>query len=130
LAAGIAVRCGQRLGNLGPGAETGIDQPAGFQPIKRLAVKFGPLGLDDRRAVNGQPQPIDVLEDAIDEFGSASARVQILDPQAKLAPARPRMGMAQDGRKGMAEMEAAGRRRGETCDFQDSLHGKGDRGDS
>ncbi len=35
-AAGVAVRRGQRLGDLGAGAEAGIDQPVGLQPVERL----------------------------------------------------------------------------------------------
>jgi hypothetical protein len=77
-----------------------------------------------------EAEPFEILENAIDELRTAAARVQILDPQPELAGAGPRTGMAQYGRIGMAQVEPARRRGRETCDLQDSLHGKGDRGDS
>ena len=129
-AAGVAVRRGQRLGDLGAGAETGIDQPVSLQPVERLLVKLGPLGLDDRLAIDRQPEPIEILENAVDKLRPAAAGVEIFDPQQEFAAARPGMGMTEHRRKGMAEVQPSRGRGGETCDLQDSLHDKGDRGNS
>ena len=86
--------------------------------------------LDHRLAIVGQAQPLQILENAVDELRAAAAGIEILDPQAELAAAGPRMGMAQHRRIGMAEVEPSRWRGGETCDLQDSLHAKGDIGDS
>ena len=53
----------------------------------------------------GEPEPGQILENAVDEIRAAAARVEILDPQQELAPAGARMGMAQRGRKGMAQVQ-------------------------
>jgi len=100
------------------------------QPTQGLTVKRRPLGLDNSLAVPADAEPFEVLEDAIDKFRPAATGIEILDPEAELAAARAGLRMAQNGRIGMPEVEAARRRRGETCDLQDSLHDKGDRGDS
>lgn len=124
------MRGGQRLGDVGAGAKAGIDQALFPQPTQGLTVKRGALGLDDRLTVPADAEPFEVLENAVDKFRPAAAGVEILDPEAELAAARPGLDMAQNGRIGMPEVEAARRRRGETCDLQDSLHDKGDSGDS
>jgi len=129
-AAGIAMRGGERLGDVGPGAEAGIDQPLLLQPLQRLGVQRRAFRLDDRLAVEANAEPVEIFKDAFNEFRPAAAGIQILDADPEFSAAGPRMGMTQRRRKGVAQMEPAGRRGGETCDFQDSLHGKGDRGDS
>jgi hypothetical protein len=117
--------CGQRLGDVGAGAEAGIDETLLLQPIQRIGIEGGPPGLSDRLAVVGEAKPGEVLENAGDELRAASAGIEILDSDEKPAAAGARMGMAQRRRKGMAKMQSAGRRWGETCDLQDSLHDKG-----
>ena len=76
------------------------------------------------------PEPVQILEDPVDKLGTAATRIEIFDPEAERPAAGARVRVAHQGRIGVAEMEAPGRRRGETCDLQDSLHDKGDRGDS
>ena len=95
-----------------------------------MLVKIGPLGLENWLAVPLEAEPGQVLEDPVDELRPAAAGIEILDPQPELAAAGPRPCMAQRRRIGMAQVQPAGRRGGETCDLQDSLHAKGDRGDS
>jgi hypothetical protein len=124
------MRGGQGLGDLGPRAETGVDQPIRLQPVERCLVEVGPLRLHDRLAVDRQPEPGDVLEYAVDELRSAPRGIEILDPQQPLSPARPRLGVAEHRRKSMAEVQAPRRRWGKTCDLQDSLHDKGAHRDS
>ena len=124
------MRRGQRLGDLGAGAEAGVNQSVGLQPVERLLVVFGALRLDDRFAVDGQSQPVEVLEDAVPILRPAPPRVQVLDAEQELTAAGPRVGMAQDCRIGVAQVQPPGGRGCETCDLQDSLHAKGDIGDS
>src|SRR5262245_3905425 len=124
------MRRSQRLGDLGAAAKAGIDQAGCPQFLQRGGIKADTLRLDDRRAVEIEAQPLQILDDAFEKFWSAAARVEILDPDAERARACPSMGVTDDRRKSMAQVQAAGRRRGETCDLQDSLHDKGDRGDS
>ena len=126
----IAVRRGQRCRYVRAGAEAAIDQASRFQPLQRGGVKGGPMRLDDRLAVDGKAEPGQILENAVDELGAAAAGVEILDPKQESPAAGARMGMAQRRRKGMAQVQPAGRRGGETCDLQDSLRVKGDKGSS
>ena len=126
----IAVRRRQRGRDIGARAKAGIDQPLLPQSLQRVGVKDGALGLDDRRSVMGQPQPGQILEYAVDELGPAAAGVEILDAEQEFSPAGTGMGVAERRRKGMAQVQEARWRGGETCDLQDSLHDKGDRGDS
>ena len=72
-------------------------------------------------------QPGQILEDAVDELGPASAGVEVLDPKQEFPIAGAGMGMPQRRRKSVAQVKPAGRRGGETCDLQDSLPGKGDK---
>jgi len=78
----------------------------------------------------GEAKPGQILEDAGDELGAASAGVEILNPDEELPAAGARMGMAERRRKGMAKVKPSRGRWGETCDLQDSLHDKGAFGDS
>ena len=121
---------GQRLGDIGARAKTGIDQPLSLQILQRFGIGRGSLRLDQWLAINREPEPVEVFENALDKLRPAAPRVEIFDPDTELAAARPRMGMAQHRRKGVAEVQPSGRRGGETCDLQDSLHDKGDHGDS
>ena len=109
-------------------AETGVNQSQRLQPVQRRLIKGGPLKLNDRFAIDGQPEPVEVFENRLDKFRPAPGGIEILDPDPELTAAGSRALMADDRRIGMAEMKPAGRRGGETCDLQDSLHGKGDRG--
>ena len=115
------------MGDIGTGAEAGIDETPLPEPVQCVCIAFRPLRLDDRLAVMRNAQPGQILENVADEFRTAASGVQILDPQQKFPAAGPRMGMAQRRRKGMAQVQPSRRRGGETCDLQDSLHFKGDK---
>ena len=54
-------------------------------------------------------QPGQILENVADEFRTAAAGVEILDPEQEPPAAGARMGMAERRRKGVAQMQAAGR---------------------
>ena len=129
-ASGIAVRRGQRLGDLRAGTEAGVDQALSLQLIERLCVERGALRLDDRLTVMIEVQPFQILVNAVDKLRAAATRVEVLDAQPELAAAGPRMSMAKRRRVSMAKVQPSRRRGGKTCDFQDSLHAKGDIGDS
>jgi hypothetical protein len=60
--------------------------------------------LDDRLAVMCNAQPGQILENVADEFRTAAAGVEILDPEQEPPAAGPRMSMAQRRRKGMAQV--------------------------
>ena len=91
---------------------------------------LGPLRLDDRLAIDRQPQPLQILENARDELRTAAAGVEIFDPKQEFPAARLGVGMTEHRRKGVAEVQTTRGRGGETCDLQDSLHAKGDFGNS
>jgi hypothetical protein len=86
--------------------------------------------LNHRFPINAESEPVQILVDARDEFRAAAAGIKVLDADPEFSPAALRLGMTQRRRKGVAQVQPAGRRRSKTCDLQDSLHGKGDRGDS
>ena len=86
--------------------------------------------MDNGLGVGGEAEPLQVLQNAFDELWATTAGVQILDPQQELPSAGPGMGVAECRGKGVTQVKPAGRRRGETCDLQDSLHSKGDKSDS
>ena len=77
-----------------------------------------------------EPKPLQILEYAVDELRAAATGVEILDAQPELAAVGPRMRMAQRRRISVTKVQPPGRRRGETCDLQDSLHAKGDIGEA
>ena len=118
------------MGDIGTGAEAGIDETPLPEPVQCVCIAFRPLRLDDRLAVMGDAEPGQILENAVDELRAAATRIQILDPEQELPAAGARMGMAERRRKGVAQVEPSRRRWGETCDLQDSLPLKGDKADS
>ena len=124
------MRSRKRLGDVCSRAEAGVNEAPLAKLVERVLVQVRTLRLHHRRLVPLKPQPAQVFEDAVDELGPAAAGVEILDPEAKAAAARPGMGMTKRGREGMAEMQPSRRRGSETCDLQDSLHDKAVPGDS
>ena len=94
-AARVAMGRGQRLGDVGPGAETGIDETLRLEQFERFRVTRSALRLNDRLVVRRQAEPGQVLENAADKLRAAAAGVEILDPQQEFPAARPRLAMAQ-----------------------------------
>ncbi len=103
------MRRGQRLSNVGTGAETRIDQPARLQRIERSRISVGPLGLDQHRLTPLEPEPAQILEDPVDELGPATGLVEILDPQPEFAPAERGPVVADDRAERVTEVEPAAR---------------------
>ena len=88
------------------------------------------MRLDDRLTVMNKAEPAKVVEDSVHELRAATTGIEILDPKQEFPAAGSGQVMAQGRRIGMSQVEPSRRRGGETCDLQDSLHGKGDSGDS
>jgi hypothetical protein len=120
----------QRLGNLGPRAEAGVDEALALQLLECLAIYCRSPRLDQRIAIMRKTEPGEVLEDAVDMVRAAPPGIEILDPETEFSAAGARMGMPQRRGKSMAEVQPPRRGWSETCDFQDSLHAKGVPGDS
>ena len=122
----IAVRCRQRLRDVGARAEAGVNHAPRFQCIECGLVGSGPPRLDLHRLVPADAEPMQILEDAVDEFLPAAGLVKVLDPEEELAPGLPGPLMPDDRTKGMAKMQPTRRRRRETrhnherCDRKDS----------
>src|SRR5258707_12548964 len=112
----MPVRGSERLGDVGAGAEAGIDQPERAQLLERGGISRGALGLDDRWPIPCEAEPMQVLFNARNELGAAARPVEVFDPQQELTAALARRGVADDGAKRMAEMEPPGRRRREAGD--------------
>jgi hypothetical protein len=108
-------RCagGDLGGDCGAGAEAGIDEAAGAQPVQRLGVEREPFGLPHHLAVEFQAEPAQVLDDAVDERDAAAAGVDILDAEQEVAAAGAGEIVREHCREGMAEVEPAGGRRRE-----------------
>ena len=107
------MRRAERGGDVGAGAEAGIDQPVGAQPFECVGISGASGRLDERLAIPDQAEPAQILFDGGDELGPAARRVEILDPQQE-APARlAGRRMAEDGALGVTEMQLPGRRRRE-----------------
>ena len=60
-----------------------------------------------------ETEPTQILEDAIDEFGAAARRVEVLDPQTELAARLPCPRTADRGAIGMPQVQPSRRRRSE-----------------
>ncbi len=115
---------GDAGGDIGAGAETGIEQAVGAQPIQRGVVSRQPVRLEHDLAVPGQPQPVQVAQDRIDMFGPAARAVDILDPQQEASAARAREIMRTDRGKGVACVQPPGRAGGEAGDDHAPMSGR------
>ena len=64
-----------------------IGEAALLERVERSLIGGGALRLDEDRLVPVEPEPAQVLEDAVDELGPAAGLVEILDPQQEFAAA-------------------------------------------
>lgn len=128
--AGIAMGRSQRLGNFRTRAEAGVDQSVGLELVERCRIVAKPAGLDDRRRVPIDAQPFEVRLDCRYKFRLAAAGIEIFNPDQKSSAAGAGVRMADNRRESVPQMKLTRGGGGETCDLQDSLHAKGDRGDS
>ena len=104
-------------GDVGAGAEAGIDEALLAKPLERCRVGRATLRLHQHRLGPLEPEPFQVREDAVDELGPAARLVEILDAQQELAAAFARADCAKHGAVSVAEMQPSGRRRREARDY-------------
>jgi len=122
----IAVRCGERLRDVGACAEAGIGEASRLQRLQRIFVCPGALRLNERRVVPIQSEPAQILEDSIDEFGAAARLVEVLDPQQEFSAGLARPRVSKHRTKSVPQVKPPRRRRREagyehlTCCRKDS----------
>lgn len=108
-----AVRRREAGGNIGAGAEAGVDEPAGTKTGKRGGVIAQMLRLANRRAVESQAQPLEIGERSADKRLARAAAVDVVDAEVE-RPARGARGiMRQDRAERVAKVQFAGRAGGE-----------------
>ena len=107
----------KRGGDVCAGAETRINEILRAQPVERFGINSASLRLEENRFSPLDAKPLEVFEYGIDEFGSASGLIKILDPKQPmtLAIARPRG--SENRAKSVSQMQPSGRRRSETRDL-------------
>ena len=93
--------------DVGACAKAGIEQAAHPQLFKRGGIFVHLLGLAHGRAIPGQPQPGQVLEDRVFEGGFAARVIDVFDAQQKLAASRARGALRDMRGIGVAEMQVA-----------------------
>jgi hypothetical protein len=107
------VRCagaGRDLGgDSGSRAEAGIKKALLFQPAERGGIEMQTLRLVDDLSVRHHSEPLDILDDAVDESGSAAPAVDILDPQQERAAHLPGQIVRPERGISVAEVQPAGR---------------------
>ena len=108
------VRRGEARGDVGAGAETGIEQALPAQPAERRLVQVQAPGLPGHRPVPAQAEPFEVPQDRLDMLGPGAGAVDILDAQGEAAAMRPRVIVRLDRRPGMAQVQAPRRARRES----------------
>jgi hypothetical protein len=102
------MRRAKARGDIGAGAEAGVEQAHRAQPVERGVVQREALGLEDDLAVPAQPEPFEIGKDRGDMLGPAPRPVDILDPEQEHAPGRPREIMRLQRGPGVAQMEPPG----------------------
>ena len=105
-------------GDVGAGAETGIDHAERLEPVERRAVIGEMLGLAAHLAVPIETEPGQILDDAGDELVAASRLVDVFDPQQELSAGVARPPPREQRGIGVAEMQPPGRARREPRDDQ------------
>ncbi len=95
-------------GDLGAGAEAGIDEALRLQPIERLGIERQPLRLVEHLAVPFEAEPEQVLEDAVDIFGPDAAGIDVLDPKQEGPVPLAREIVREQRRISVAEMQPSG----------------------
>ena len=103
-------------GDLGAGASAGVDEALALQPLERLGVERQPFGLVDHLPVPFEAEPEQVLDDPVDMLGPGPPRIDILDAQQEGAALLAREIVREQRRISVAQMQPAGRRRGEAGD--------------
>ena len=98
----------KRCGDVGAGAEAGVDEALLAKPVERGGVMLTALRLDQHGLGPSQSKPVEVLEDAVHIFRPAARLVEIFDPQQEPPARLDGAGMADDGAVGVAQMQPPG----------------------
>lgn len=107
--AGLARR---RL-DLPPGTGAGIDEAPRPKIVEGGAVGGHPGRLAPDRVREAEAEPGEVVDQAVRQFRPAAERVDVLDAQQQITVQRPGELRVEEGRIGVAEMQAPVRARGE-----------------
>ena len=84
-AAGAGVmRCGamrgaERGGDVGAGAEARVSEAHRAQLVERGGVDCAAFGLDQGDSGGDKPEPVEIVEDRLNELAAATARVEVLN---------------------------------------------------
>ena len=113
---GLDVLGGGRVAVGGAGVE---------QLLQRLGVALGPRGLRDRPHVPVELEPLHRVEDLRDVLLGRALAVGVLDPQHQLAAAMAGRKPVVESGPGAADVQGAGRRRGEAEPDRSRLQARG-----
>ncbi len=100
--------------DLGPAAETGIDEAARRKRLQHRPVFSEMGGLHPHRLLPGKAEPAEILDQGRSEVRAAAGGIDVLDPEQKPPARLAREAFGEKRSIGMAEMEMAGGRGGET----------------
>src|SRR5438067_2487044 len=117
----------ERCGDVGTRAEAGIDEPLRPQLLERFGVNGAAMRLNEQWLIPLEPQPDQVLIDAVDELGPAARWVEILDAQQELAAALPRSRVPEERAVSVSQMQPSSGRRREAGDHSSPGRGGGSR---
>src|SRR5262249_47797902 len=103
-----------RGGDIGAGAEAGIDEPARIELVERLAIVGEVVGLAAGLAGPGEGKPSQILEHGRLVLALAAADIDVLDADQKSAVRLAGAPAGDPCRISRAEMQLAGRAGGKT----------------
>ena len=106
----------QRGADVRPGAGAGVEKAPRRQRLQPGIVAGQMLGLAVDRAVPGQPQPAEVVDDLRLELGARALEIGILHAQQEPPAGGARHVVREDRREGVAEVQRPGGRGGEAGD--------------
>src|SRR5207253_8812029 len=106
-------------GDVGAGAEAGIEQALFLQLLERFGVMRQPLGLVDQLPVPFEAEPEQILDDPVDMLGPGAAGIDTLDPHEEAPVPLAREIMGEQGRNSVAEMQPSS---GTWREASDGLH--------
>jgi len=116
----------RRAGDLGTGAEAGIDEALARETRERRSIVAAMLALPAMGRGKAKPEPGEVVDDRRLETGLAARAVEVLDAQKHEPAGLRREARVHERGIGVAEMERSVGRRGETEDRRDeSVSGHG-----
>ena len=99
---GHDMRRGKTRGDVGAGAEAGIDEAPRFKGFERRGIGSEMRRLTHRRAIAVDPEPVEIGQRRCDIFLTRTAAVDIVDTNAKAAAGAARRRMRKRGAIGVA----------------------------